>query len=54
MTKFSEAAKRVRKCIKRGLRLVRDDVAELLEDYDALADTYERVMTGKPPAGQEH
>jgi hypothetical protein len=34
----------VRKQILEQLELMREDVAELLEDYDALADTYQRVM----------
>jgi hypothetical protein len=41
---FSEAAERVRKQILEQRELIREDVAELLEDYDALADTYQRVM----------
>jgi hypothetical protein len=41
---ISEAAERVRKQILEQLELIREDVAELLEDYDALADTYQRVM----------
>jgi hypothetical protein len=41
---ISEAAERVRKQILEQLELVREDVAELLEDYDALADVYQRVM----------
>ena len=41
---ISEAAERVRAQLEQQQQLVRDDVAELLEDYDALADTYQRVM----------
>jgi hypothetical protein len=41
---ISEAAERVRKQIREERELIREDVAELLEDYDALADTYQRVM----------
>jgi hypothetical protein len=41
---ISEAAERVRAQLEKQQQLVRDDVAELLEDYDALADTYQRVM----------
>jgi hypothetical protein len=41
---ISEAAERVRKQILEQQELIREDVAELLEDYDALADTYQRVM----------
>jgi len=41
---ISEAAERVRAQLQQQRELVRDDVAELLEDYDALADTYQRVM----------
>jgi hypothetical protein len=41
---ISEAAERVRAQLVQQQQLVRDDVAELLEDYDALADTYQRVM----------
>jgi len=41
---ISEAAERVRTQLQQQRELVRDDVAELLEDYDALADTYQRVM----------
>ena len=41
---ISEAAERVRVQLAQQQQLVRDDVAELLEDYDALADTYQRVM----------
>jgi len=41
---YSEAAERVRKQILEQLELIREDVAELLEDFDALADTYQRVM----------
>ena len=41
---ISEAAERVRIQLAQQQQLVRDDVAELLEDYDALADTYQRVM----------
>jgi DNA-binding ferritin-like protein len=41
---LSEAAERVRIQLEQQQQLARDDVAELLEDYDALADTYQRVM----------
>jgi hypothetical protein len=41
---ISEAAERVRAQLEQQQQLVRDDVAELLEDYDALAETYQRVM----------
>jgi hypothetical protein len=41
---ISEAAERVRVQLKQQQQLVRDDVAELLEDFDALVDTYQRVM----------
>ena len=41
---ISEAAERVRIQLAQQQQLVRDDVAELLEDYDALADTYQRIM----------
>jgi hypothetical protein len=41
---ISEAAERVRAQLQQQRKLVREDVAELLEDYDALADTYQRVM----------
>ena len=41
---MSEAADRVRAQLQQQRKLVREDVAELLEDYDALADTYQRVM----------
>ena len=41
---ISEAAERVRVQLKQQQPLVRDDVAELLEDFDALVDTYQRVM----------
>jgi len=41
---MSEAAERVRAQLQQQRKLVREDVAELLEDYDALADTYQRVM----------
>jgi hypothetical protein len=42
---ISEAAERVRVQLEQQQReLIREDVAELLEDYDALADTYQRVM----------
>jgi hypothetical protein len=41
---LSEAAERVRAQLEQQKQLVRDDVAELLEDYDALAETYQRVM----------
>jgi hypothetical protein len=41
---FSEAAERVRKQIREQRELIREDVAELLEDFDTLADVYQRVM----------
>jgi hypothetical protein len=41
---ISEAAERVRVQLEQKTELVRDDVAELLEDFDALVDTYQRVM----------
>jgi hypothetical protein len=53
MIRFSEAAERVRRQLTDALELLRQDVAELLEDYDTLAETYDRVMTGKEP-GKEH
>ena len=46
---ISEAAERVRVQLEQRAELVRDDVAELLEDYDALADTYQRVMKNLDP-----
>lgn len=42
----SEAAERVREQLAEDAELVREDVAELVEDYDALAEVYMRVMTG--------
>ena len=41
---ISEAAERVRLQLEQKQQLIREDVAELLEDFDALADTYQRVM----------
>ena len=48
MRKLSEAAERVRRQLARALELVRADVGELLDDYDALADTYDRIMKFDP------
>ena len=50
----SDACERVRVQLLDNKPFDRDDVAELVEDYDALADTYERIMTGKPPKQGEH
>jgi hypothetical protein len=41
---ISEAAERVRKQLEQKQALVRDDVAELPEDFDALADVHQRVI----------
>ena len=46
---ISEAAERVRVQLEQQTELVRDDVAELLEDFDALVDTYQRVMKNLDP-----
>jgi hypothetical protein len=46
---ISEAAERVRAQLEQQQQLSRDDVAELLEDYDALAETYQRVMKNLDP-----
>ncbi len=44
MIEYSEAAQRLRAQLEANEPLVRDDVAELLEDYEALTDAYRRVM----------
>jgi hypothetical protein len=41
---MSEAVERVRRQLKLEQELVRDDVAEVIEDYDALAEVHRRVM----------
>lgn len=41
---LSEAAERVREQLAQEAELVRADVADLLADYDAIADVYTRVM----------
>jgi hypothetical protein len=41
---LSEAVERVRQQLEKEQELVRDDVAEVIEDYDALADAYHRAM----------
>jgi hypothetical protein len=50
---MSEAAERVREQLEQELELVRADVAELLEDYDAVADVYLRVMRATTPPANE-
>jgi hypothetical protein len=41
---LSEAVERVRQQLEKEQELVRDDVAEVIEDYDALAGAYHRAM----------
>ena len=52
MITISEAAERVRAQLQQAKELVRDDVAELLEDYDAVADVYLRVMRATTPPAE--
>jgi len=43
-TIFSEAAEKIRAQLDRHIEILREEIAALLEDYDALAATYQRVM----------
>jgi hypothetical protein len=41
---LSEAVERVRQQLEKEQELVRDDVAEAIDDYDTLAEAYRRAM----------
>jgi hypothetical protein len=40
---LSQAVERVREQLRHERDLVRDDVAKMVEDYDAIADVYQRI-----------
>jgi hypothetical protein len=46
---LSEAVERVRKQLEQSQELVRDDVEEVIDDYDTLADVWRRFVRDHQP-----